>query len=212
MWIQELSLVGRTAAFSTLYVVLTVAGFPVMVLSLAAGVLFGFVGGAVLVGVVAGAGASVAFELGRALLQSFAASLVKKWPQFNDIDRAVASAGFKIVLLLRLSPLTPYNIMNYAMAVTSVSSFDYHAGSFLGMLPLNTFLVFLGSQATDLSSAVASDQDKGSSADGAHEASQSSVSMYLAIIVTLASLVVINKIIQQELNAALKKPSNKAEK
>jgi uncharacterized membrane protein YdjX (TVP38/TMEM64 family) len=62
----------------------------------------------------------------------------------RSIDRAVAQEGFKIVTLTRLSPLFPFNLLNYAFGITQVSLRDYVLGS-IGMVPGTILYVYLGS-------------------------------------------------------------------
>jgi uncharacterized membrane protein YdjX (TVP38/TMEM64 family) len=68
----------------------------------------------------------------------------------------VEREGFKLVLLLRLSPLIPFNLLNYALSLTRVRPAAYVLASFLGMLPATALYVYLGSlapAAAELSSA-----------------------------------------------------------
>ena len=69
-------------------------------------------------------------------------------PRARALDRAVTRQSFRLVLLLRLSPVFPYNVLNYALGLTDVSIGRYVAASFLGMLPGTWLYVYLGSLAT----------------------------------------------------------------
>ena len=75
----------------------------------------------------------------------------KRNPRFAAIDRAVGREGLKIVLLTRLSPVFPFNLLNYAFGLTTVSLRDYVLGSLVGMLPGTVMYVYLGSLITSLS-------------------------------------------------------------
>lgn len=69
---------------------------------------------------------------------------------------AVEREGFKLVLLLRLSPLFPFNVLNYVLSLTRVRLGTYVAASLIGMLPGTALDVYLGSlapAAAELSSA-----------------------------------------------------------
>jgi uncharacterized membrane protein YdjX (TVP38/TMEM64 family) len=66
------------------------------------------------------------------------------------VDAAVAGQGFKVVLLLRLSPLFPFNLLNYALGLTRVRPRDYMLASLLGMLPGTVLYVYLGSLVTSV--------------------------------------------------------------
>ncbi len=72
-----------------------------------------------------------------------------KHPKFQAIDLAVAKEGWKIVLLTRLSPVFPFNLLNYAFGVTQVSLKDYILGSF-GIIPGTVMYVYIGSLAGNI--------------------------------------------------------------
>ncbi|KAG8483210.1 hypothetical protein CXB51_022195 [Gossypium anomalum] len=59
-----------------------------------------------------------AFLLGRTIGRSFVVSKLKDYPQFRSVALAIRRSGFKIVLLLRLVPLLPFNMLNYLLSVT----------------------------------------------------------------------------------------------
>ena len=63
--------------------------------------------------------------------------------------RSVGKEGLKIVLLTRLSPIFPFNLLNYAFGVTGVSVKDYIIGS-IGMIPGTVMFVYIGSLAGNL--------------------------------------------------------------
>ncbi|MEL6502347.1 MAG: VTT domain-containing protein, partial [Cyanobacteria bacterium J06623_1] len=66
--------------------------------------------------------------------------------KFSAIDRAVGQEGFKIVALTRLSPVFPFNLLNYGLGVTGVSLKDYVLAS-IGMIPGTIMYVYIGSLA-----------------------------------------------------------------
>ncbi len=63
--------------------------------------------------------------------------------RFAAIDRAVGEQGRKIVFLLRLSPVFPFNLLNYGLGLTRVRFPDYFAAS-IGMLPGTLLYVYYG--------------------------------------------------------------------
>lgn len=144
-WIEGLGPWGP-AALVGLYVVSCVAGVPGSVLTLGAGAVFGVAVGTVAVFVGATLGACAAFLVGRYLARDWVAGRVADSPRFAAIDRAVGSQGFRVVALTRLSPVFPFNLLNYAYGLTSVSFRDYLLGS-VGMLPGTLMYVYLGSAA-----------------------------------------------------------------
>jgi uncharacterized membrane protein YdjX (TVP38/TMEM64 family) len=94
---------------------------PGSLLTVKGGCLFGIVWGSVYVLIAATLGAIWAFLLGRYLSRDWVCRKLAKNPQFQAIDRAVAQEESKIVLLTRLSPVFPFNLLNYAFGVTQVS-------------------------------------------------------------------------------------------
>ncbi len=137
-------------SFIVLYVLATVFFVPGFILTLAAGVLFGVVWGSVAVSVASIAGATLAFLIGRYLARDWVARRIQGNEKFEAIDQAVAGEGWKIVGLVRLSPVFPFNLLNYAFGITRVSLKDYFLASWIGMLPATVMYVYVGSLAGDL--------------------------------------------------------------
>jgi uncharacterized membrane protein YdjX (TVP38/TMEM64 family) len=131
-------------AFILIYNFATVLLIPGSVLTLGSGILFGPVWGAIYVLLAATLGATSAFWIGRNFARDWVSRQIAKYPKFAAIDRAVAQEGFKIVTLTRLSPLFPFNLLNYAFGITQVSLRDYVFGS-IGMVPGTILYVYLGS-------------------------------------------------------------------
>ncbi len=125
------------AAFILIYIVATVLFIPGSLLTLGSGVLFGVVGGSVCVSIGSVLGATGAFLTGRYLTRDWVSKQIEGNQKFKAIDSAVASEGWKIVLLTRLSPIFPFNLLNYAFGVTQVSLKDYFLASWIGMIPGN---------------------------------------------------------------------------
>lgn len=147
-WIDSLGTVGAIA-FIALYIIATVAFLPGSILTLGAGFVFGVVWGSVYVFVGATLGATAAFLVGRYLARGWVARKIIDNKNFAAIDRAVGKEGLKIVLLTRLSPIFPFNLLNYAFGITGVSLKDYFIGS-VGMIPGTIMYVYLGSLASNL--------------------------------------------------------------
>ena len=64
--------------------------------------------------------------------------------KFEAIDKAVSEQGWKIVGLLRLSPLIPFNLSNYFYGVTGIGFWPYVLASAVGMLPGTLLYAYLG--------------------------------------------------------------------
>jgi uncharacterized membrane protein YdjX (TVP38/TMEM64 family) len=147
-WIDNLGAVGALA-FILLYIIATVAFLPGSILTLGAGVVFGVVMGSVYVFIGATIGATAAFLVGRYLARGWVAKKIAGNAKFKAIDEAVGREGLKIVLLTRLSPVFPFNLLNYAYGVTGVSLKDYVLGS-IGMIPGTIMYVYIGSLAGNI--------------------------------------------------------------
>jgi uncharacterized membrane protein YdjX (TVP38/TMEM64 family) len=142
-WVDSLGAIAPLA-FIAIYNIATVLLIPGSVLTLGSGVLFGLGWGTVYVIIAATLGATMAFWIGRNFARGWVSRQLERYPKFEAIDRAVALQGFKIVALVRLSPLFPFNLLNYAFGITQVSLKDYVLGS-VGMIPGTILYVYLGS-------------------------------------------------------------------
>ncbi len=138
------------AAFILIYIVATVLFIPGSLLTLGSGVLFGVVGGSVCGSIGSVLGATCAFLTGRYLTRDWVSKQIEGNQKFKAIDSAVTSEGWKIVLLTRLSPIFPFNLLNYAFGVTQVSLKDYFFASWIGMIPGTVMYVYIGSLAGSL--------------------------------------------------------------
>ena len=132
-----------------IYIVACVLFLPGSVLTLGAGAAFGVVEGSLTVSAGATLGAAAAFLVGRHLARDQIARKVEGNKRFAAVDAAVGREGFKIVLLTRLSPVFPFNVLNYAYGLTSVSFKHYFLGSWLGMIPGTIMYVYLGHAAKE---------------------------------------------------------------
>jgi uncharacterized membrane protein YdjX (TVP38/TMEM64 family) len=131
--------------FVGLYVLACVLFVPGSLLTLGAGAVFGPVLGTALVSVAATLGATASFLLGRFVARDRLERRLAGHARFAAIGDAVAREGWKIVLLLRLSPAFPFALLNYALGLTRVRLAHYVGASWLGMLPGTALYVYLGS-------------------------------------------------------------------
>ncbi|MBX3732486.1 MAG: TVP38/TMEM64 family protein [Verrucomicrobiae bacterium] len=133
--------------FIGIYVVATVLFVPGSALTLGAGALFGVVWGSVYVSAGSTLGATGAFLLGRYMARDAIARRLEGDARFAAVDRAVAAEGWKIVGLTRLSPIFPFNLLNYAFGLTRVRLGPFVLASWIGMMPGTVLYVYLGSLA-----------------------------------------------------------------
>ena len=145
-WIGQFGPWGAIIFIAT-YIVATVLFIPGSVLTLGAGAVFGVVWGSIYASISATLGATCAFLVSRYLARAAVARKIEGNERFAAIDRAVASEGWKIVGLTRLSPVFPFTLLNYAFGLTKVSLRDYFFASWLGMMPGTVMYVYLGSLA-----------------------------------------------------------------
>jgi len=147
-WINSLGSLGGIV-FIGIYIIATLAFLPAAILTLGAGVIFGVIWGSLYVFVGATLGAIAAFLVGRYLARGWVKEKISSYKKFTNIDQAVSKEGLKIIFLIRLSPLFPFNLLNYALGLTNVSLKDYSLASF-GMIPGTIMYVYLGYLAGDL--------------------------------------------------------------
>ncbi|MBX3414746.1 MAG: TVP38/TMEM64 family protein [Pirellulales bacterium] len=136
---------GGAVVAALLYVPACVLALPGSLLTLTIGFAFGPVLGALAASLGSTAGATVAFYLGRTIGRDWIRKKVGGSPRFLALDDAVATQGFRIVLLTRLSPVFPFNVQNYAYGLTKVRPRDYVLASWIGMFPGTLLYVYLGS-------------------------------------------------------------------
>jgi uncharacterized membrane protein YdjX (TVP38/TMEM64 family) len=153
-WADGLGVWGPivVAAF---YVLACVFLLPGSVLTLGAGFVFRVVVGTITVSIGSTLGACAAFMVGRTVARRWVEKRVAGNPKFAAIDEAVGREGFKIVLLTRLSPVFPFNLLNYGFGLTGVSFWSYALASWIGMLPGTVMYVYLGATLNELAAAAA---------------------------------------------------------
>ena len=129
--------------------------FPAALLTLAGGFTFGVAKTLVAVSLGSTVGATSAFLAGRTLLRGLIEHKVAGDVRFRTLDAAVAEQGFKIVMLTRLSPVLPFNLLNYAFGLTRVRLRDFVLASWIGMFPGTVLYVSIGAAAKSLSDILA---------------------------------------------------------
>jgi uncharacterized membrane protein YdjX (TVP38/TMEM64 family) len=147
-WVDSLGVWGPVV-FVVGYVVAAVAFVPGSILTLAAGAIFGLGKGVVIVFLAAMLGSAAAFLVARYLARPAIERRLAGNTRFAAIDRAVGAQGRKIVFLLRLSPVFPFNLLNYALGLTKVRFLDFFIAS-AGMLPGTLLYVYYGKLAGDV--------------------------------------------------------------
>ncbi|KAK2396255.1 TVP38/TMEM64 family membrane protein [Trifolium repens] len=126
---------ARYALFVAVYARLEILAIPAVPLTMSAGLLFGSLTGTIIVSISGTVAANVAFLIARYFARERILKLVEGNKKFLAIDKAIGENDFKVVTLLRLSPLLPFSLGNYLYGLTSVKFLPYVLGSWLGMLP-----------------------------------------------------------------------------
>ena len=105
--------------------------------------------GSLAVWIGASLGSIVAMLLGRFVFKEWVRKQAEKYPLISAIDKAIENEGLKLILLLRLCPAIPFNMLNYLMGGTAIKLSHYAIGSF-GMVPATIVFVFIGTTASDI--------------------------------------------------------------
>jgi len=142
-WVQQLGPAG-VVVFIIAYALATVLFLPGWIFTVSAGLIYGIVAGTAIALTGAVIGASLAFLVARYLLRQNIEELTKKNPRFRAIDDAIGKNGWKIIGLLRLSPLIPFNLSNYFYGITAIPFWQYVLVSAVGMLPGTLLYAYLG--------------------------------------------------------------------
>jgi len=132
------------ALFTLLCFLFALAGIvPGALLGLAAGAIFGITDGftTATAGILAGAG--IAFALSRSYLRPFIAAVLGRYGALSRLDQAVCSDGWRLVALLRVSPVMPFSLTSYALGLSGIGLRDYLLGT-LASLPALLGYVVLG--------------------------------------------------------------------
>ncbi len=143
-WFRSLGPWGAVV-FVVAYVLACVCFVPASLLTLGAGAIFGVAIGGLCVSAGATLGATASFLIGRFLARDWVARRIGTNARFQAIDTAIGREGWKIVGLLRLSPLFPFSLLNYGLGVSRVRLRDFVLASWVGMLPGTVLYVYIGS-------------------------------------------------------------------
>jgi uncharacterized membrane protein YdjX (TVP38/TMEM64 family) len=140
-------------AFIAGYAIACIALVPASLLTLAAGAIFGIVRGTIYTLIGASIGAALSFVIARYAARGIVERRLAENARFAAIDRAVGAEGLKIVTLLRLSPVVPFSLLNYALGLTRVRLADYLLGM-AGIIPGTLLYVYYGKVGGDLAALV----------------------------------------------------------
>ena len=143
------------AAYMAAFVILPAFFFPVAVLALAGGLLFGLWKGAVYTFIGAVLNCSLMFWMARHVGRAQLESLIRRKlsPQWRQrLEGLDGGGGFVLLIVLRLIPAVPYNLINYAFGLTGMSYWRYILASALGIIPGTFAFINIGDKVTDVTS------------------------------------------------------------
>jgi uncharacterized membrane protein YdjX (TVP38/TMEM64 family) len=136
--------------FGLFYFVAETLAVPATPLALSAGYLFGLPEGFAVVLAAATLAACVGFFVGKTYLRTYVERLLEENPTFAKLDRAVGEQGFKLLVLVRLSPIFPFSISNYVYGASSIDFTPYFWGTLLGFIPSTLAYVYTGMVGKDV--------------------------------------------------------------
>lgn len=191
-WVDGLGAWGPIA-FIAGYALAVPAFAPGLVLTLAGGALFGIVRGTLFVFVAAVIGSSLSFVIARYLARPWVEKRIAASASFASIDRAIAEQGRRIVFLLRLSPVVPFNLLNYVLGLSRVRYVDALVAS-IGMLPATLLYVYYGHVGRELAAAATGGASQGGTGRYAVLA--------LGLVATLAVTTIVARIARNALREA----------
>ena len=142
-WIAGLGF-WAPAAYAATYGLATTIFIPASALSLAAGVLFGVWKGSAIVWIGANLATVASFLIARFAARSRVEAMAQARPRFAAVDRALGEEGWKIVALMRLSPVFPFTLQNYLFGITAVRFWPYAIASAVCMVPGTFLYVYIG--------------------------------------------------------------------
>jgi uncharacterized membrane protein YdjX (TVP38/TMEM64 family) len=142
-WVGQMGVVG-ILIFIIVYAVATILLAPGSILTIGAGFAFGLWKGFLAVSAGATLGATLAFLVARFIARSKVEAIAKGNEKFRNIDNAIGKQGAKLIFLLRLSPVIPFNLSNYFYGLTAVKFWPYVLASWIGMMPGTFLYVYIG--------------------------------------------------------------------
>lgn len=142
-WVGQMGVAG-IFIFIGVYAVATVLLAPGAILTIGGGFAFGLWKGFLAVSAGATLGAALAFLVARFIAREKVEAMAKRNEKFQRLDAAIGKKGAKLVFLLRLSPVIPFNLSNYFYGLTDVKFWPYLLASWLGMMPGTFLYVYFG--------------------------------------------------------------------
>lgn len=142
-WVGQMGMAG-IFIFIGFYAAGTMLLAPGSVLTIGAGFAFGLWKGFLAVSAGSTLGAALAFLVARFVAREKVVAISRRNEKFRKIDNAIGKRGAKLIFLLRLSPVIPFNVSNYFYGLTAVKFWPYVLASWIGMIPGTFLYVYIG--------------------------------------------------------------------
>jgi uncharacterized membrane protein YdjX (TVP38/TMEM64 family) len=196
--IVDLGPVWGSLLYIVLYIFFMVCLLPVALLCIVGGFMNGILVGTLLSWIGASVGAVCCFFLGRKVI---ARSTIESFASAYPILAATLSAisnhdGWKMVLLLRLSPLTPFAVLSYLLSTTKIQFKTYITWSSLGVIPGLFLYAYLGTAAKSFSEIFSGKSD---------DTTKTAV-LSASLVITIAVVVVLSVVASRAIKKEMKKP------
>ena len=136
--------------YGAIYVAGVILFLPGLALTTLAGVLFGFVKGSLIVIIASNIGVQLAFLIARYIGRDFVTKFIKEDSFVDQMSTKMKNNGFMVMLYMRLLPVFPFNVINYASGLTPIKYKDYAIASLIGMLPGTLVYVYLAASAANI--------------------------------------------------------------
>jgi len=144
--VDSLGPLGPVAFFAA-FVLAECLSLPASPLMVSSGFLFGLPGGCAISMLSLATAATISFFLARTVLRPQLLKMAEDNSTFQDINCAVQAEGFKIICLLRLAPVLPFALSNYAYGLTKVAFSDYFLATAIGCTPGTCAVVYFATVA-----------------------------------------------------------------
>ena len=174
---------------------------PESILAIAAGAIFGLWMGLLWVVLAGTLSAIVIFLLARHLFQSRITQLLEAHPKIRAIDAATSDSGLRLMVLLRLSPLS-FTLLSYLLAVSRVR-FRTYVLACLGMFPGNFSTVYIGFAARHAAT-LATDMKAAGGHLPADDSLIHELTLFLGLGAAIVASVVVARIAIREIRSATK--------
>lgn len=141
-------------AYMVLFALLPIAFFPVPVLAVAGGIVFGLLKGTVFTLIGAWLNSAIMFVMAKFFAREMVLNFLKKrlpekwWNKFIEADD---KSSFFVIFVMRLIPAIPYNVINYAAGLSGISFRNYILATMIGIFPGTLVFINIGDKASDIS-------------------------------------------------------------